>query len=71
MTCEQRKILQSTLEGEGGGYSIITIEYPSDQHGALKIVTRQAESDHCDVDVFNTEGRTVETRSYFAREVMT
>lgn len=67
MTKDQKDILAANLDGDGGNYSIVTIEYPADTDGALKIVTRQAESDQCDVDIYDREGRTIETRSFFAR----
>lgn len=70
MTHDQREILRANLDGDGDSYHIMTIEYPAACVGdpvghSLKIVTRQAESDQCDVDFYDTEGRTVESRSFF------
>lgn len=67
MTGPQNDVLQCVLDQEGGVYTIVTIEYPYNFTN-LKTVTRQVESDQCFVDVYDEEGRTVETRSFFARE---
>jgi hypothetical protein len=68
MGAHQRDVLKANLDSDGGEYHIVTIEYPCDIHGSLKIVTRQIESDQCDVDIYDTEGRTIEYRSFMARE---
>jgi hypothetical protein len=73
MTKEQREILISNVKQDGGEYSILSIEYPSNVEGyglqtCLKIVTRMIESDECFADWYNEQGATINTRSYFARQ---
>ena len=69
MTKEQREILCNLVEGEsdGYGYTILTVEYPSSEHGALKVVTRQYDPSVRDyflhVDVYSPGGRTISTES--------
>jgi hypothetical protein len=67
MTGPQNDILTNLLDQEGGTYTIVTIEYPSNFHD-LKTVTRMIESDEHFVDIYNEEGATVESRSFFARQ---
>lgn len=76
MTKDQRDILALILNEAGDMYTVIGVEYPSfsDDNNAsypsgtcVKILTRQAESDQCDVDWINPEGSTVYSRSFMAR----
>ena len=67
MTGPQNDVLQSLLDQEGGTYTIVTIEYPYNFRD-LKTVTRMIESQEHFVDVYDEEGKTIETRSFFARE---
>jgi len=78
MTQEQRDVLRANLDGDGGEYNIVTIEYPSlyglaesnrDMRGddGLKIVSRLVESTRIDVDTYRPDG-SVENSGFYARE---
>lgn len=69
MTPELRAVLTAIVDGDGGGYKIVTIEYPCDTEGGLKTVTRQIESDVVDVDIYGPDGTTKETRWFVAPPV--
>ena len=66
MTKELRDVLMQLVKDDGGIYHLVTVEYPCDEHGGMKTVTRMVESDEYYMDIYRADGTTQETRSFFS-----
>lgn len=67
MTKELRDVLTQLLKDDGGDYHLVTVEYPCNEHGGLKTVSRMFDGDEHYVDIYRADGTTEETSRFFSR----